>query len=150
MTPAAPLPPLAEARPARELVLHGAPMLLLDTVVEANAECCRARLTVDAGAWYAQTDGAMPAWFGVELMAQTIAAFSGNRRKGLDRPLVMGYLLGTTTYVATVPSFPAGEVLEIEARLHFWDEQSLSAFRCGIALGGVQIASAILKVLEEA
>ena len=128
---------------------HRAPMLLLDSVVEADDRGGTALARVDPGAWYAQPDGAMPAWFGVELMAQTIAAFSGQRHWLLDRPLEQGYLLGTQRYEAAVPAFPAGTVLEIEAELHYWDEASLSAFRCRIRHQGVQVASATLKVLEE-
>ena len=134
---------------AVERVPHGAPMLLLDAVLEATEERCRTRMTVDGGAWYALPGGAMPAWFGLELMAQTIAAFSGHRRQLLDQPLKLGYLLGTQRYEATVPAFPAGAVLEIEAQLHFWDGTALSAFKCRIQDRGVQLALATLKVLEE-
>ena len=132
-----------------EVLSHVAPMLLLDSVEEATAERCRTRLQVDGQAWYALADGSMPAWFGLELMAQTIATYSGHRKKQLNRPLRMGYLLGTVAFEAAVPAFAAGEVLEIEADLHFWNELTLSAFRCTIWNRGAQVASAILKVLEE-
>lgn len=134
---------------AVELLLHRAPLLLLDTVEEVTPDHCRTRLTVDPGAWYAQADGAMPAWFGLELMAQTIATYSGHRQKRVNHPLCLGYLLGTANYESVLPAFPAGMVLETEAMLQFWDELTLSAFRCEISHRGQPLASATLKVLEE-
>ena len=37
-------------------------------------ESLTAHATVRSDAWYADADGAMPAWIGIELMAQAIAA----------------------------------------------------------------------------
>jgi predicted hotdog family 3-hydroxylacyl-ACP dehydratase len=109
---------------------------------------------VDGGAWYANPDaiadagGAMPAWFGLELMAQSIAAYSGSRHQqqgGAPRP---GYLLGTRKYACTVAAFPAGALLEVEVRLQFADPGGLSAFACVLRCDGAELAHAILKVFE--
>jgi predicted hotdog family 3-hydroxylacyl-ACP dehydratase len=134
---------------AVELTAHRAPMLLLDTVEGLGDGTIRTRVTVDPKAWYALEDGAMPAWFGLELMAQTIATYSGHRKKAESRPQVLGYLLGTQSFTTKVAAFPPGAVLDIEARLHFWDEFTLSAFRCEIRHQGATVASATLKVLEQ-
>ena len=140
---------LSTGTPTAAWIPHRAPMLMVDTLEEISHGYCRTHMTVDGSAWYALADGAMPAWYGLELMAQTISTYSGHRKLTAHQPMVTGYLLGTQEYQSSLPSFPAGAGLEIEARLHFWDELNLSAFRCIISHQGVAVASAILKVLEK-
>ena len=148
---------MADAKPFRRtdlmetsipLVPHRPPLLLIDAVREVDGERCLTSTRVDPEAWYADPDGAMPAWFGLELMAQTIAAFSGNLHKGQGRPPSCGYLLGTREYACEAASFPAGALLEVEAKVHYSDAMGLSAFACELRCGGAALASAILKVYE--
>jgi predicted hotdog family 3-hydroxylacyl-ACP dehydratase len=132
--------------PPSSLVPHRPPLLLIDSVREAGPDHCTSLTRVDPQAWYADAEGAMPAWFGLELMAQTIAAFSGNRNQG-QAPR-MGYLLGTRQYSCEAGSFPPGALLEVSVRVHYADAAGLSAFACELRCGGVALAHAILKVFE--
>jgi len=136
--------------PSLPLVPHQAPLLLIDTVLEADAEHCTSSTRVDGRAWYADPEGAMPAWFGLELMAQTIAAYSGQRNRARGLAPKYGYLLGTREYRSEVAAFPAGAVLEVEARVHYSDALGLSAFACELRRDGALLAHAILKVYEPA
>jgi predicted hotdog family 3-hydroxylacyl-ACP dehydratase len=131
-----------------DLVVHRPPMLLLDSIQEASEEKCIARMRVDPGAWYAEGDGAMPGWFGIELMAQTVAAFSGAGKRLISEAPRIGFLLGTQSYKSRMASFPAGAIMEVEARLHYLDESGLSAFTCEIRHLGQQVACATLKTFE--
>ena len=141
----------ATMEPSIPRVPHRPPLLLIDTVREADAERCVTWTRVDPAAWYADPDGAMPAWFGLELMAQTIAAFSGQRQRDPDQAPAFGYLLGTREYRCEAAAFPAGAVLEVEARVHYADDESgLSAFACELRLDGAVLARAILKVYQPA
>ena len=135
-------------RDITELVAHRAPLLLLDSIVETGKDFIEARVLVDPAAWYADPDGTMPAWFGVELMAQTVAAYSGATKDPAEEPAI-GYLLGTRIYATTVPSFPAGAELRVTARLHYLDDTGLSAFECRILLEGAEVATALLKTFED-
>jgi len=135
--------------PSIPLVPHQPPSRLIDSVRQAGGERCTTLTRVDPKAWYAGPDGAMPAWFGLELMAQTIAAFNGNRRRG-DLAPKFGYLLGTREYRSEVAAFPAGAQLEVEARALDADAPGLSAFACELRLDGAVLAHAILKVYEPA
>jgi predicted hotdog family 3-hydroxylacyl-ACP dehydratase len=128
------------------LVPHRPPMLLIGTVLEAGPERCATRTRVDPAAWYADPDGAMPGWFGLELMAQTAAAHAGGRRRG--GPPGFGYLLGTRRYTCQAPAFPAGAVLEVEARAVDPDGSGLAAYDCELRQDGAVLARAILKVFE--
>ena len=131
------------------LLPHRAPMQLLDGVSEAGNGLCRAHLTVDPKAWYAEADGSMPAWYGLELLAQTIAAYSGATKAAAGLPARLGFLLGTQVYACAVPAFPAGSRLDTEARVCFQDESGLCAFTCTLLLEGVVVAETTLKVFEK-
>jgi predicted hotdog family 3-hydroxylacyl-ACP dehydratase len=137
----------AEWRP-EELLVHRSPLLLLDRIVQAADESCTAEASVDPAAWYADLDGSMPGWFGIELMAQTAAACSGSRKVAAGRSPLIGYLLGTQRYDCQVPRFPAGALLRIETRLLFQDESGLGAFACEISHDGQVLARATLKAFD--
>ena len=89
----------------------------------------------------------MPAWFGLELMAQTAAAHSGWKHR--DDPFPKGgMLLGTRRYHSALDRFPAGAILEIHAQLDYAGVFGQSAFVCQILLDGAIVAEATLRVLE--
>ena len=131
------------------LVPHRSPMLLLDGILATSDSGSRAWVRVDPAAWYADPQGAMPGWYGIELMAQTISAYSGaiKRKQGLLP--AKGYLLGSRSYTCALPAFPAGSTLEIQAESHYADDNGLCAFDCSILLEGAPIATAMLKVFEK-
>jgi predicted hotdog family 3-hydroxylacyl-ACP dehydratase len=132
------------------LVPHQPPLRLIDSVLEADGDHCTTLTRVDPQAWYADPEGAMPAWFGLELMAQTIAAFSGNRHRAPGLAPKYGYLVGTREYRCEVAAFPAGAQLEVEAKVDDAGTLGLSAFACELRLDGAVLAHAILKVYEPA
>lgn len=135
--------------PIKDLVPHREPMLLLDGLTEVGSLHCRAVHEVRAGNWYSLPDGSMPAWLGIELMAQTVSAWSGwNRPDGKSGPRP-GFLLGTRLYSSCLPSFPLGALLEIEVRQEYKDQSGLAAFECEIVLAREVVAQALLKVYEE-
>lgn len=135
-------------RDPKTLVAHRPPMLLLEAVLETGADTVKALARVDPAGWYADADGAMPGWFGLELMAQTVAAYSGALMEAEGREPRTGYLLGTRAYQCALPAFPAGSELLIDARLNYSDDLGLSAFDCRITLDGAEIATALLKTYE--
>jgi len=137
----------AEWRP-EELLVHRSPLLLLDRIVQIADESCTAESRVDPSAWYADPEGSMPGWFGIELMAQTAAAYSGSRKVAAGRSPLIGYLLGAQRYDSEVPCFPGGTLLRIEARLLLQDESGLGAFTCEISGDGRVLARATLKAFE--
>ena len=130
-----------------ELVPHRASMLLVDALLDCSDSQARALHEVAADAWYI-LDGGMPAWIGVELMAQTIAAVVGFQKRQSGRSPVQGYLLGTRRYRSTLPAFPVGSRLEIVARQQYREDSGLGAFDCEIVLDGARVAHATLTVFE--
>lgn len=137
------LPPIAD------LIAHRDSMLLLDCLLAADAETCCAEYTPRPDAWYADAAGNMPAWIGIELMAQTVAAHVGFSKRANGEPPKQGALLGTRSYKTCCPAFAAGAALHIHARVNYRDVSGLAAFDCRITdAAGTELANATLKVYE--
>jgi predicted hotdog family 3-hydroxylacyl-ACP dehydratase len=120
------------APPLLELIPHGPPMALLDAVVDHGPEHLSARMQVTATNPFADPDGNFPAWAGIELMAQAIAAYGGLGTRARGQPPRVGFLLGTRRYVSDCAALPAGTELLVTVRKLLLDEQGLGAFACSI------------------
>ena len=131
-----------------DLLPHRVPMLLIDGVAGVTAQGGTGRARLDPEAWHAGPGGRTPAWFGLELMAQTIAACRGQHLMTAGAPPRGGYLVGTRSYRSTLEAFPAGADLEIRVELLDEDPSGLCAFRCAILEGGTTLAEATLNVME--
>ena len=137
--PRNPLPPVAE------LIPHAGAMRLIDELLEADATHAVARATVRPTQLFVD-DAGMPAWIGIEYMAQTIAAWAGMQARsagGAPRP---GFLLGARRYACDVAAFPAGSALTIHVRLEMAGDDGLSLFACTVAQDGNEVARATVSV----
>lgn len=135
-------------QPIEAIIPHRGTMLLIDAVDTFSEATLSARATVDAHAWYADADGAMPAWIGIELMAQAIAAhvaLLAMRGGGRARP---GVLLGSRSYKALQPTFAGGARLLIHVTELLRSEAGHSAYECTIHDGDVCCAEAVIKVFQ--
>ncbi len=135
-------------QPIETIIPHRGTMLLIDAVSTFSEDVLSARATVHADAWYADADGAMPAWIGIELMAQTIAAhvaLLAMRGGGQARP---GVLLGSRSYRALQPSFAGGAQLLIRAIELLRSEEGHGGYEGTIHHGDVCCAEAVIKVFQ--
>lgn len=114
-----------------ELIPHADNMILLDRLIQADINGAVAELTVrNDGLFSAQPD--VPAWVGIELMAQAIAAWAGYKAKKRNLPVKVGFLIGTRRYQSQVHAFKAGSILTIHIQRIFHDEGGLASFDCEI------------------
>ena len=128
-----------------ELLPHQAPMLLLDKLLDYQG--ARVRCETRVGARHGlllDPQGKLPAWVGLELMAQTIAAWAGMRGRERGEPVRIGMLLGSRQYQSLVPSFEAGERLVIEAEC-LLEDGGMASFECRILRGDLPCADARLS-----
>jgi predicted hotdog family 3-hydroxylacyl-ACP dehydratase len=123
--------------PVAELLPHAGAMILLDRVETLEPERVVCVRGVRAGDPFVDADGALPAWTGVELMAQTIAAWSGGHARDAGEPIRLGFLLGTRQYSCNADVFPAGAELRIEAVRQFHDAEGMGVFACRIDAPGI-------------
>ena len=132
--------------PIEDLIPHRGVMRLLDGISAAEPGSIEAHMTVPADAWYLDERGAMPAWIGIELMAQAIAALAGLEGRRSGRSPRPGVLLGTRAFRAMAGSFPRGERLRITARVSDADESGFGTYTCAIQGAAGPLAEATLKV----
>ncbi len=142
MTIAMQLPPIQDVLP------HRGTMLMIDRLLFADATTATVECAPRANAWYADVNGDMPSWIGIELMAQTIAAHVGLLKLIQGAPPKQGALLGSQRYAATRCAFAAGVPLRIKAKVIYCEASGFSAYECCITVADQEVASATLKVFE--
>lgn len=113
-----------------ELLPHAGDMILIDAIEACDDQSIRARMKVTPGGLFNLADGSLPAWVGIELMAQTVAAFAGIQAKRNGQPVELGFLLGTRKYESTVASLAANQQVEIKATCSLQDETGMGVFEC--------------------
>ena len=133
--------------PLAELLPHAGDMILIDQVLALGEEHIETRLTVRAGALFNREDGSLPAWVGIELMAQSVAAYAGCRARVEGNPVVLGFLLGTRKFECNVEHFPLGAELNIHALRSLEDDNGMGVFECHLTGPGIH-ATARLNVFR--
>ena len=128
-------------------VPHRGAMSLLATVERCDAESVLARVRVPAQGLFATPRG-VPAWVGIEYMAQAVAAWSGAKARKVGGSPRIGYLLGCRRYEAAVPLFEAGAELVVHAQCELTAENGLGMFDCRIEQDGRVLANGRLSVFE--
>lgn len=136
--------------PIAELVPHASSMLLLDRVVGAEGETVRSETCIRADNIFFQSGRGVPAYVGFELMAQTISAYDGLRRRARGDKPGIGFLLGCRKYACERAFFGEGEALTIEAT-SLLGEEGMASFDCRILDGaGAVLANAVINVYRPA
>ncbi|MBW8355953.1 MAG: hotdog family protein [Pseudomonas sp.] len=133
--------------PLAELLPHAGDMILIDQVLAFDEEQIRTRLQVRPGGLFNSADGSLPAWVGIELMAQSVAAYAGCRARQQGLPVELGFLLGTRKFECNVEHFPVGSTLEIHALRSLEDDNGMGVFECHLSGPGIA-ASARLNVFR--
>jgi predicted hotdog family 3-hydroxylacyl-ACP dehydratase len=128
-----------------EVVPHAGRMLLIDEILDYSSNSLTACVTIRESSLFL-TDNVVPAWVGIEYMAQTIAAWAGVQARLRGEPVKVGYLLGSRHYQASQPAFTLGDTLTIVVNKQY-HEGELAVFDCRIS--GAQVSvSATLNVFQ--
>ena len=137
--------------PVGDYLPHRAPMLLLDRVIQVSDERVVCEVTINHHgvlAPFLNTQGELPAWFGVEIMAQTVGVWSGfHARQRGDRDIRPGMLLGGRGYRAAVATFAADSTLRVEMHLLMRDDK-LGSFEGEIRSQDQVLASGRLNTYQ--
>lgn len=132
--------------PIASLVPQSRRMVLVDHVLEVSDDHIVVELTVRDDGLFSQADHTVPAWLGLEYMAQTVAAFSGYHRRRAGEAVGLGFLLGTRHFQASVGSFPCGARLTVRADKVIEAANDMSVFDCRLQ-GDAISAESKLNVL---
>jgi predicted hotdog family 3-hydroxylacyl-ACP dehydratase len=134
--------------PIDTLIPHKPPMMLIDEIAGEVDDGVIVIARPNSRAWYANEDGSMPAWIGIELMAQAISAWAGLQAYKTGMPPRKGFLIGTREYKSKSSSFTAGKELFIEVHKVYSESQGLAAFNCLIRDDTTMLAEAVVIVIN--
>ena len=134
--------------PITSLVPHAGPMLLLERLCAATATTARCEVRVgEALALFLDADGALPGWVGIELMAQTVAAWSGYQGFLRHESPQIGLLLGARNYQCQRARLPAGSLLSLDCE-QLLQDGALASFQCHLRCEGELVAEARLSTIQ--
>jgi len=131
--------------PIGELLPHGPEMTVIDRLVEYGPQRSVATVLVTETSPFV-VGYAVPAWVGIEYMAQTIAAHAGFEARLRGEKPTIGFLLGTRAYASDVGEFALGSTLTISVEPVVM-EARLAAFQCSIATDRV-VARAVVNTYQ--
>lgn len=130
---------------AIQYIPHEQPMVFIDHLVEANEGYAIAELTIRPELMFCEAAG-LPTWASIEIMAQTISAYSGWMGQQLQQAPKVGFLLGTRKLQLPFAYFALGQRLTIRVEQQYLHE-GLGQFSCEIHCNE-QVISAMLSVYE--
>ena len=133
--------------PLAELLPHAGDMILIEQILSFDDEQIHTRLTVKPGGLFNRPDGSLPAWVGIELMAQSVAAYAGCHARQKGNAVELGFLLGTRKFECNVEHFPAGTELIIHGIRSLEDDNGMGVFECHLTAPGIH-ATARLNVFR--
>ncbi|MES2205791.1 MAG: beta-hydroxyacyl-ACP dehydratase [Pseudomonadota bacterium] len=140
---------VSEKFPSIEDVLpHRGAMLLVDSIESYDETTITLSAKPKQNAWYSNQADEMPAWIGIELMAQAVAAWVGLTSKVHGLPVKRGVLLGTRSYVPAQAAFAVGVPLIIKAAPIYQDESGMGSFHCQIFQYDKCLVNAAINVFE--
>lgn len=129
-----------------ELVPHSGKMSLLSKILDHGEDWISAQVEITPDSMFADEQG-VPAWVGLEYLAQAIGAFAGLQERLLGGKPKLGFLLGTRKYTCTKDFFPIGSTLTIKVSQNLQAENGLSSFDCLLESNECE-ASARLNVFQ--
>jgi len=114
-----------------DVVPHSGSMVLLDRILDASEEDLTAQVTIGTNTLFLREKAYVPAWIGIEYMAQAVAAWAGVQENKVGNKAKIGFLLGARKYNCISSKFLLGDVLTIHIARKY-QESELAVFDCTI------------------
>lgn len=135
--------------PIEQFLPHAGNMVLLDRIVEFNNQQLLTESDIHTDSLFADEEGNIPSWVGIEYMAQGVAAFAGIKARLKGDPVKLGFLVGARRFEANQPAFQAGSTIHIQVKELHLEESGLAVFECQISAENI-IVSCQLNVFQPA
>lgn len=129
-----------------DLVPHSGKMSLLSRVVDYGEGWLMSEIDITAESMFADDHG-VPAWIGLEYMAQTIAAYAGLQERIKGGAPKIGFLLGSRNYSANTDYFTRGQTIRVRTELEMVAANGLNVFNC-VLEGNETRATAVVNVFQ--
>lgn len=137
---------MKSAYQVRELVPHSGKMSLLSRIVGYGDGWLQSEVDVTRESTFADERG-VPAWIGMEYMAQTIAAYAGLQERNQGGVPKIGFLLGSRNYSSSKDYFCHGRTFQIKVELEMVAANGLNVFNC-VLTGNETRAEAVINVFQ--
>lgn len=132
-----------------ELIPHSPPMVLVDRVLEYDSVSLVAEVTISANSlFYVAAIGGVPAWVGIEYMAQAISALEGLRARNNGQGIKLGFLLGTRKLLLPRKVLHEGIAYQIHVLQLLRDQSGFATFECRIEYEQELCVAARINVYE--
>lgn len=119
-----------------EILPHRGRASLLDHIEHHDDRETVCVVEIEASAWLRRAEGSVPAWVGIEYMAQCIAAREGCIAHAEGRRIAPGFIVRARRARFHQSGFGPGEVLRIHARrLRGRPGLGAMTYACGIRIG---------------
>ena len=129
---------------------HAAPMIFLEQMTDISEHHVVCSVTVSQDsvlAPFLNEHNALPAWYLIETMAQTIGVWNGFHAVRRQQKPRLAFLLGSRSFQTELSALPLGTQISIRAELVLRDEH-LANFDCSVIVENKTVASAKLNVYE--
>ncbi|WP_037586277.1 hypothetical protein [Stenoxybacter acetivorans] len=112
------------------LLPHSGNMVLLDRILSYDETGLCAAVCLRNGHPLQQADGTIPAWMGMELLAQCIGALEGCFAQEHGQAIRLGFLLGTRRLNLLTQNLPLNRPLIADVHLSIRDQNGFAVFDC--------------------
>ncbi len=132
--------------PIEQLLPHDKPMILVDRALDIQQDTVHCQVDInELNPFFSQESQSVPAYVGIEFMAQSVAAWSGYHAmiKG-DAPPI-GFLLGSRRYHSECDEFKTGQQLDVYAE-RMMEDNGMAVFTARIDWKQKTIATCQLNV----
>ena len=139
---------MASQQDVAAVLPHAHPMILIDTVTPLSQAATQSTVRIGEDSMFFEPPHGVPAYVGLEYIAQTIAAHGGLRARAAGKPVRIGFLLGTRRYDCAMAYFPLGSRLVVDVNAVF-ESSTLSKFEGVIkAVDHCEVARCAMTVYQ--
>ncbi len=115
-----------------QILRHRHPMIFLDSIVDSSDKNLVASVEIREGLPFFEPQRGVPAWVGIEYMAQSIAALAGIRARKAGTPVPLGMIIGCRNFTCDAGAFPPGSELRIAVTELAAEDDGFGVFDCKI------------------
>lgn len=128
---------------------HRAPMILIDRLLEHQPDTLLSEVFIQPSSPYFDDKAqSVPNYVGIEYMAQSIAALAGIEATAKQRPIRVGFLLGTRKLQLHIKAYQLGQRYQIRVSRLYQEESGLAVFDCQILHQATLVATANINVFQ--
>lgn len=110
---------------------HRGRMIFLAGIVDHTKDSTTCVVEVGEDSLFREPGGLVPAWVGLEYMAQCVAAHGGLRARATGQPVKVGFFVGSRRIDVHTGGFSPGQVIEVRAK-HLLGERGFFSFACSL------------------